>query len=74
MGMNKEVWAAIQTRQKFSARVRRLVCRFQILSDKADLMGFTELSMQLGALSGDINVFAWHSDIEIRSLQDRLYS
>lgn len=70
MGMNKEIWAAIQTRQKFSARVHRLVCRFQILSDKADLNGFTELSLQLNHFSEDIKVLRDYSDIEIRSLLD----
>lgn len=74
MGMDKEKWAVIQSRQKFSASVRRLVCKLQILSDKADMMQFTELSMQLGRLSEDIKVFANHSDIEIRSLKGNLYS
>lgn len=74
MGMNNEVWAAIQSRQKFSASVRRLVCKLQILSDKTDLKGFTQLSLQLSALSEDIKIFRDHSDTEIRSLQDKLYS
>lgn len=74
MGMNKEVWATIQTRQKFSARVRGLVCRLQQLSDKTDLMGFTELSLQLNQLSEDIKIFRDCSDMEIRSLQKKLYS
>jgi hypothetical protein len=72
--MNKEKWAAIQTRQKFSASVRRLICKLQILSDKADLMQFAELSLQLNTLSEDIKIFRDYSDIEIRSLQDNLYS
>ena len=74
MDMNKEVWAAIQTRQKFSALVRRLVCKLQILSDKTDLKGFTELSLQLNHLSEDIKIFRDCSDTEIRSLRDKLYS
>lgn len=72
--MDKEKWAIIQSRQKFSASVRCLVCKLQILSDKTDLMQFTELSIQLSALSEDIKVFAYYSDIEIRSLRDNLYS
>jgi hypothetical protein len=74
MGMNKEIWADIQTRQKFSARVRRSVCRFQILSDKADLSGFDELSLQLNQFSEDIKVLRDYSDLEICSLQEKLYS
>lgn len=72
--MNKEIWAAIQTCQKFSARVRRLVCRFQILSDKAELSGFDDLSLQLNHFSEDIKALRDCSDIEIHSLQSRLYS
>lgn len=74
MGMNKEVWTAIQTRQKFSASVRRLVCRLQILSDKTDLMRLTELSLQLNSLSEDIKIFWDYSDLEICSLRENLYS
>lgn len=73
MGINKEVWAAIQTRQKFSASARRLVCKLQILSDKTDLKGFTQLSLQLNSLSEDIKIFRDHSDLEICSLQGKLY-
>ena len=74
MGMNKEIWAEIQTRQKFSAKVRRLVCKFQSLSDRADLSGFTELSLQLNHFSEDIKTLRNYSDLEIRDLQKNLYS
>lgn len=74
MRMNKELWADIQIRQKFSARVRRSVCKFQILSDKADLSGFTDLSLQLNHSSEDIKVLRDYSDTEICSLHYKLYS
>lgn len=74
MSINSQVWAAIQTRQKFSASVRRLVCKLQILSDKTDLMGLTDLSLQLNALSEDIKIFRDYSDIEIRNFRNNLYS
>jgi hypothetical protein len=72
--MNKQIWAAIQTRQKFSASVHRLVFKLQILSDKTDLMEYTELSLQLNQLSEDIKIFRDCSDAEIRSIRESLYS